>query len=87
MKESKHKMKSVVACIECGYPYSNQWISVEDRLPEKAGYYLCWHIAWDGVSDAYFDGSGKFFEYEAYNLEDEVVVSHWQSLPAIPEQE
>jgi len=56
-----------------------EWVSVEERLPEKSGTYLI-HVAphWTGTCGYYNDGSGW--------KPGEGVVTHWMPLPGPPEE-
>lgn len=63
------------------------WISVNDRLPEKATFALLFSVDGEvyygsfGYSKFYaFDSSGIFAAFTAYE------VSHWQYLPEPPEE-
>ncbi len=55
----------------------DEWISVKDMLPEKAGYKLCWYIkgrqfvAW--------------FSVNAGQWETKRLVTHWMPLPDPPQ--
>jgi hypothetical protein len=64
--------------------YSQQWISVEDRLPEKIGYYLVVRNI-NKVTTRKFDewitGSRKRFWHSGG--EDESI-THWMPLPEPP---
>lgn len=85
---------------ECMEQYASQfkkeWISVEDRLPEDTGCYLCFtndqqimvcHVAangwWSKVPDASCYGDmGNNVTIDSKEVEREV--THWQPLPTIP---
>lgn len=68
----------------------NLWISVEDRLPETSGRYLCvHHFVIDGaprltdkpISIIYYDSAENRFQNEnLYGMK----VSHWMPLPDMP---
>jgi hypothetical protein len=57
----------------------NEWISVEDRLPEK-GYQLVWEAGYPNVGYVASDGKWRVDR-------DEVTpyVTHWMPLPDPPE--
>ena len=63
------------------------WISVKDRIPACAGYYLVWTIHEDDPTDqcarytCYFNVSKN---WEIANVED-VEVTHWMELPKGPQ--
>ena len=62
-----------------------KWISVEDRLPEKAGKYLVHAHHWvkgvpSIITTALFYG-GKWDKYNAYT------VDHWMPLPEPPKED
>lgn len=66
----------------------NDWISVEDRLPEESGRYWCYikeltdlgfsHFQWNC---AYNANEKRFSDSTLTNGEN---VTHWQPLPAPP---
>ena len=65
------------------------WISVEDRLPEKDGYYL---VITQGIHNSVIDIAGfwhcakwvqKEFRENYWNKYDKVL--YWQPLPELPE--
>ena len=65
----------------------SEWISVEDRMPEKEGYYLTCAIGC-AVRNCQFDGT--YFSYQQYDEEEwefvEVIwfPDYWLSLPLPP---
>ena len=65
----------------------SEWISVEDRLPEKEGYYLTCAIGC-AVKNCQFDGT--YFSYQQYDEEEwefvEVIwfPDYWLSIPFPP---
>ena len=65
-----------------------EWISVEDRLPEKNGRYLTANKRWDdriSVFDLWFD-SGFWYtdgEDDVFDFE----VTHWMPMPKPPKGE
>ena len=65
----------------------SEWISVEDRMPEKEGYYLTCAIGC-AVRNCQFDGT--YFSYQQYDEEDwefvEVIwfPDYWLSIPLPP---
>ena len=63
-----------------------EWIPVEERLPEKSGYYLCWDI---GIMES--DESCLFIYYFDTNLKEfapgaDVLITHWMPIPKGPEE-
>ena len=68
----------------------NRWISVEDRLPEKDGYYL---VITQGIHNSVIDIAGfwrcaewvqKEFRENYWNKYDKVL--YWQPLPEPPKE-
>jgi len=59
------------------------WISVEDRLPEKSGYQQCWSFkSVEGVGDHHkhwFCRNKGWFETRR-------TVTHWMPLPPPPKE-
>ena len=64
-----------------------EWISVDERLPEESGYYLTYH---NGVTSALeYSVRHKLFNAaddlpEAFSKEHSIMVSHWMPLPEPP---
>ncbi len=58
---------------------SNEWVSVEERLPEETGYYLC---IYDGgiYILKYWDGSKNWVDENG----DPWYIKLWQPLPELP---
>jgi len=58
---------------------ASKWISVDDRLPETEGMYLCY----------FSDDTIETFEYVVSDTKlwgiHQDIVTHWQKLPAPPE--
>ena len=52
-----------------------KWISVEDRLPERAGTYL---VFWREAMTDFYTGNGRWMKSLA---------THWMPLPEPPEEE
>ena len=72
----------------------NNWISVEERLPENGNYVLCWYEyrivggTHDGEIGVMY-GIGDYFKrwtIESGSRRDVKVIA-WQPLPAGPEEE
>ena len=64
-----------------------QWISIEDRLPEEDGYYLCCIKSSLFPDRVYIDtlecDKGNFEEGHIYTD----TVTHWMPLPELPKGE
>lgn len=65
---------------------SNEWVSVDERLPETAGEYLVvYHPChWDNVSAKICVGIDSFRGKTAWAKKKYQRVTHWMSLPAPP---
>ena len=63
-----------------------EWVSVEDRLPEESGYYL---VFTDVGRNEVLSYSKKYQAFnafdDAYSEENVVPVTHWMPLPLAPE--
>ncbi len=59
----------------------SEWISVEKRLPEKSGFWLCW--SWKNKPD---NGHAKiaWFAKNQIRWETNETVTHWMPLPEPP---
>ena len=74
-------------CAAKSHAEQSEWISVEDRLPEKEGYYLTCAIGC-AVKNCQFDGT--YFSYQQYDEEEwefvEVIwfPDYWLSIPLPP---
>ena len=66
----------------------NEWVSVEDRLPETAGEYLVvYHPCyWDNVSAEICVGIDSFRGKTAWAKKKYQRVTHWMLLPAPPDR-
>ena len=65
-----------------------EWISVDDRLPQKNGRYLTANKRWDdkiNVFDLWFDGGFWYVDGEDDVFDFEV--THWMPMPAQPKGE
>ena len=65
----------------------DNWISVEDELPEENGYYLCFAPNDDDIEAIIvleFNDNKCWWDYD--NLLTEYI-THWQSLPKPPKEE
>lgn len=65
-----------------------EWVSVDDRLPEENGRYLTVNKMWDYkicVFDLWFDGGFWYIDEEddLFNFE----VTHWMPMPQPPKGE
>jgi hypothetical protein len=64
---------------EAGYRKQSEWISVEDRMPDRPGEYLVYtwngHILMCNCCDYLLDGDLQFDNYN---------VTHWIPLPEAP---
>lgn len=62
----------------------SEWISVNNRLPDTKGNYIC--LFDSGVVDAFdFDPAIDSKDYWGYTAGE--VVTHWQPLPDPPEKD
>ncbi len=62
------------------------WISVEERLPEKSGEYLTWHNGYFGVIEYNADLHGWNIMHHADRSTEIKSVTHWMPLPEPPEK-
>ena len=62
----------------------NEWVSVEERLPENHAQVLMWSAKWN-IEEAGSYCNGRFWVYseirDAYIADD---ITHWMLLPAPP---
>lgn len=58
-----------------------EWISVEDRLPDRAGDILSYHSDW-GVQLSHYNGGSDFISTGLYYTE----ATHWMPLPEPPKE-
>ena len=67
-----------------------EWISVEDRLPDSSGYYLTYRTGYCYVL-SYSTKNKLFNSYDEDNSEwakqYHVAVTHWMPLPQVPKGE
>lgn len=56
----------------------SNWISVEDRLPEKSGEYLTYNGRGYSIQ--------KYNENGWLNMYDAILIIYWQNLPTRPEE-
>lgn len=61
----------------------SNWISVEDRLPEKE-IYILYYFDVTGVGLGKFDGLNTFYSCMGWLTGD---VTHWQPLPEPPKEQ
>jgi hypothetical protein len=57
----------------------DEWISVEDELPEDTGYFLAYDEFYDRIGIGEIDSNIQYF-----NGSDDCNVTHWMSLPEPP---
>ena len=68
-----------------------RWISVEERLPEKTGKYLCrYTFQQDGVLSEFRTTGALYYEANApdphwQHASSGLYVTHWRELPEPPE--
>ena len=62
-----------------------EWISVEDRLPENTGWYLVYHHNGKMGQCKFYTNPNEWW-YEGTSCH-KTRCTHWQSLPAPPEEE
>ena len=64
----------------------NEWVSVEERLPENNAQVLMWSAKWN-IAEAGSYYNGRFWVYseigDGYIADD---ITHWMSLPAPPDR-
>ena len=58
----------------------DDWISVDERLPEDDGKYLCQFS--DGIIETFDYKESEYKMWGVYN----VIVTHWETLPAPPKE-
>lgn len=61
----------------------HEWISVEDRLPEKHRYVLV-HLRWGAIATGVHNGRNWWDELSLVNNDD---VTHWMLPPEPPKEE
>ena len=77
------------AMYELGYHKHSEWISVEDRLPEKQCSYLCCYIFEDFPDHKYYNVLDYYLVDEHPHFQHEggitrLRVTHWMPLPSPP---
>lgn len=68
----------------------NNWIPVEERLPDRNGEYICRHgyngntdIKFTGVLEYYATDEKPHWQHESIGL----IVTHWMPLPELPKED
>ncbi len=61
----------------------NQWISVNDKLPENTDDVLGWDAGDDCCVVCYWLAVSK--DWFQYNVDDKLFITHWMPLPTKPE--
>lgn len=69
-------------------PKFGEWISVEDRLPDKCGNYLTYDPRYNDINMCYYMGSGEW-DHHRNGITDAKShgFTYWQSLPEPPKGE
>lgn len=62
----------------------NDWISVDERLPEKSGEYIIAAPISDKILVTVLGFYGVWFERQSGELKDQTKVTHWMPLPEPP---
>jgi hypothetical protein len=76
------RQEGYIAAASKYLPQGEGWISVEDRLPEKLGFYIVAR-RYGQVHNGYFDENGwRLFTDSGMPAYSDV--THWQPLPAPP---
>ena len=57
----------------------NEWISVQDKLPDKSGDYLVFCRNHNFVTISYFRGKSQWAKCNKY-------ITHWMPLPESPKE-
>lgn len=69
-------------------PIADEWISVDDRLPEEAGRYWCYVQHLTDIGFSYFqwncDYNPQLRRFSDMTLKDGEQITHWRPLPALP---
>lgn len=88
--------KQLRAAFISGYNAANEWVSVEDRLPETnpkwdaPDFHVPLLIFYDGHiymgSYSNLDGRLPFFSISFIHSKDSLPVTHWMPLPTPPKQ-
>ena len=58
-----------------------EWISVEERLPDKSGQYLTWHGVYYGLHEYSVEKQGWNITYCEDRSTEIKTVTHWMPLP------
>ena len=66
-----------------------KWISVEERLPEYTGYFLCYVERYDVIDVIHYSARNKAFNAwdENFSPDCVIAVTHWMPLPEPPKEE
>jgi len=65
---------------------TSEWISVEDRLPDKYGDVICCTRR-GSIMQVTYNPTYKLFNVSCDNVEDAIYVTHWMPMPLQPEME
>jgi hypothetical protein len=67
---------------------ANKWISMEDRLPEENGRYLCYVKEQNDLGISYYQWNCAYTEGVGFIKPNHntIEITHWQPLPTPPKQ-
>lgn len=86
-----YSLKALKAAFFEGYQAglaADRWIDVKERLPEVEGKYLVYDKAFDWFGDInfYIPGGWNWHPLNPRGRVTEIIVTHWQNLPAAPKE-
>lgn len=86
-EEEKTGTTTVMCCNICGMPDDpawsvNQWIRIEDRLPEQSQNVIGWDSINREMSTGYFHGPRSGFIFHSHTINP--IPTHWMPLPKVP---
>lgn len=90
---SKHHLNMAAYLYGKGWR-CQEWISVEDRLPDYEGYFLVWNEEQNKIEIRFFYRLPKYYPVETYteireyfgNCADHKKITHWKPLPEPPKK-
>ena len=63
----------------------NEWISVNDRLPDETETVVVWAV--DELDVMTYAGNNEWWDYEGWSTTEGFGISHWMRISEPPEEE
>jgi hypothetical protein len=83
-EDSLYFLDDAIDIYNAGYRKQSEWISVEERLPERSTRVLAYSKKYNEVNVYYYGGADEWWDNDGWASAKYYEITHWMPLPEAP---